>query len=338
MGLVSNAKALFDGRRIQHFTFTELTDKIFDPTPLIDNMVNQYQCADLYHYYTPQHINAPLLNVASSRFELLYNNFIDFAVENSCVNLKTAKKEWKTYFDDENKELLEKYTPKLFEKLYQERTSFRRENAENLIIDWVKNESIDQGIALLGSYGTGKSCFAKRIAYLCANLYLKGKLGRIPILIELKEFGSHQSISGLITHELVNRHGLSNGSFELFNSLNTAGRFLIILDGFDEMKQGMTLDSLLYNFYQLSLLNKNKAKVILCGRPTIFESQAEQTRILTGELQLDQTNEAKYIQVELTPFSIDEVCNFLINYTKLHKKKQLPKIRNFVNQLKNCCK
>ena len=33
-GIVPNARFLFDGRRFQHLTFTQLADKVFDPTPL----------------------------------------------------------------------------------------------------------------------------------------------------------------------------------------------------------------------------------------------------------------------------------------------------------------
>ena len=107
-------------------------------------------------------------------------------------------------------------------------------------------------IALLGTYGTAKSSFAKRIASRAAEAYSTGESHRIPLLIELRNFGSHQSIEGLITHTLINKHGYRNGSFSLFQKMNSLGKYFLILDGFDEMKQGMTRDALLCNFNELN--------------------------------------------------------------------------------------
>ncbi len=170
---------------------------------------------------------------------------------------------------------------------------------ESFVLAWLDRNDISVGPALLGNYGTGKSNFARRLAHLCAERYNINPLSRIPILIELKEFGAHQDVKGLITHELVNHHGVSNGSFELFQSMNESGRLVIILDGYDEMKEGMTIDSLLLKFIQLGSLTLPKSKVLLFGRPTIFESQSEQNRIFKGDSTLFGSGPAKYMRSRL---------------------------------------
>lgn len=332
--IVPDAKSLFDGRRLHHLTYTDLADKVLDPTPLVDNMVRQYSAGGLDKYYIPQAGYAPDLTLASTKFDLVYNEFIDFALAISASDLMTAKQSWKTYGGKRLRETISNYDQDLFEAILYERETRSQRPLEQFVKEWVENDGFGSGLALLGSYGTGKSSFAKRIAYLFATHYREHKTGRIPFLIELKEFGSHQDIRGLITHELVNRHRVPNGSFELFQSLNAAGRFLLILDGFDEMKQGMTIDSLIYNFYQIASLYVGRSKILLCGRPTIFESQEEQTRVFKGDLQLGATNTAKYIQVEIAAFSIDEVTEFLIKYTNVHNKQYSSEIKGFVKELK----
>jgi hypothetical protein len=332
-GIVPDARNVFDGRKLQHFTFADLTDKVLDPTPLIDNMVRQYSAGGLDKYYIPQWTYAPDLEVASSDFDLLYNEFIDFAVESAIDDLNTAKEEWRRYNGDNLKQLVDRYYQASFYKILAQRRNEVLQQLETLVLEWVNNDSIQQGLALLGSYGTGKSSFAKRLAFAVASSYRRDKVGRIPLLIELKEFGSHQDISGLITHELVNRHRVLNGSFELFQSLNAAGRILLILDGFDEMKQGMTIDSLIYNFHQISSLHNARSKILLCGRPTIFENQAEQTRVFKGDLQLGTTSLAQYIQINLAPFDTNEVGEFLLRYSMVHNKTHLERIKLFIEEL-----
>jgi predicted NACHT family NTPase len=123
---------------------------------------------------------------------------------------------------------------------------------EPLIDDWIANPDVQESIAILGSYGTGKSSFARKIAWSYARKFKSGETVRMPLLIELKEFGSHQDLRSLITGYLVNRHRVKNYSYELFRALNREGRFLVIFDGFDEMKLGMTLDALMFNFNEIN--------------------------------------------------------------------------------------
>jgi Cdc6-like AAA superfamily ATPase len=204
---------------------------------------------------------------------------------------------------------------------------------EEMVMTWANDESRRQ-IAVLGSYGTGKSTFARRIASRTASEYRKDNSRRIPFLIELKEFGSHQDIRGLITHELVNRHHVTNGSFEAFETFNRSGRLLLILDGFDEMKQGLTVDSLLYNFNQIFSLHEAKSKVRLCGRPTLFENESEQNRILSGRALSSVPSAARYINLQMAPPSGEEVCSILINFAEVNAPATLQHVRQFVDRLK----
>jgi NACHT domain len=308
-GVVANAKKLFNERRCQHLRFDELADQLFNPHPLIANLKRQYEESPLNFIYVEQHAYSPDLAFTAKHYEAIYNDFVDFAISNRTLDLETALKAWVRYGGESADDFARTYAKVDFVKCIDQRRYRESQGLVNIVDKWIESEP-SYPLALLGSYGTGKSSFARRISYILAERYISDPTSRIPFLIELKEFGSHQDIRGLVTHELVNRHGVSNGSFELFQSLNAAGRFVIVLDGFDEMKQGMTADSLLYNFNQLSQLSVGRSRVLLCGRPTLFESDTEQQKVLTGKLAGGTVN-AQYIQVEIAPFTVPESRQFL---------------------------
>ena len=80
-GIVPNAKKLFDDRRNQHLRFTELVDKVLDPTPLVENMSRQFSNDGLNDYYIQQSGFTPDLETVSQQYDLIYNDFIDFALD-----------------------------------------------------------------------------------------------------------------------------------------------------------------------------------------------------------------------------------------------------------------
>jgi hypothetical protein len=152
---------------------------------------------------------------------------------------------------------------------------------EDDIIHWVSQSDFTP-VAILGSYGMGKTTFAKRIAWRLASEDPLTPSHRIPILLSLSEISSDQSLPGLLGKALTAQSVVRNYSYDLFMRLNRAGRFLIILDGFDEMKHCLTWDSFCYNFAQINRLVQGRSKVIVLGRPNAFLNEEEQQYILHG--------------------------------------------------------
>ena len=332
-GVVAGAKPLFDDRQRQQLTWSQLANRLFDPMPLLENIRRQYLDSPLSKTYVEQHAIAPDMLFAAMHYDALFNDFIDLALEMGASTLRAAHGAWTAL--TESPPPLHLYKSVAFEQCIAHRKGERRVQLLQLVMSWIDAEGAEPSLALLGGYGTGKSSFSHHLAYTLAERHLENPLNRIPFLIELRDFGSHQDIRGLVTHELVNRHGVTHGSFELFQSLNAAGRFVIILDGFDEMKQGMTLDSLLYNFHQLGQLNVGNSRVILCGRPTLFESRAEQHRIMSGGGTLNQTKSARYIQLRMAPFSEDESCRFLERLAQTSEASAKSRILEFVSEFRD---
>ena len=334
-GIVANAKKCFDNKDTQHLLYSELLDRLLSPAPLIGDMQKQFTIDDLDKYYVETNCHKLDISFVSSNFHLVYNPFIDFAVEEG-IGFHKAVGLWERLAPDvRTAGLSNKYHEGLFNQVILARRGGDVVQLEPLISAWVEAEEISQAIAILGSYGTGKSSFAKKLAYDWARRYERGDTNRIPLLIELREFGFHQDIRGLITHELVNRHGVKYGSFECFNLLNQQGKFLLILDGFDEMKQGLSKDVLVFNFNELNKLYTSKSKIVLCGRPTVFASEGEQSSILSGSTETHFTHSVEYIQLNIAPFSTTDIFRFLKDYTNVKYKKNKETISDVIDELKD---
>jgi hypothetical protein len=99
------------------------------------------------------------------------------------------------------------------------------------ILAWL-DEPHANPMAIVGSYGEGKSTFALQLAMNLIKLGGTNRVSRIPIIVPLGEIVDEQSIDGLIGKLLASRHRVENYHFHLFSALNEQGRVLLIFDGF----------------------------------------------------------------------------------------------------------
>jgi Restriction endonuclease len=100
---------------------------------------------------------------------------------------------------------------------------------------WIESAS-NQPIAVWAGYGMGKASYAIFLASTLAAQFNANRSKRIPILIPLGDFYTAPRIDGLFANVLTNEYGVHGYNFNTFWNLHEAGRFIIILDGFDEMK------------------------------------------------------------------------------------------------------
>lgn len=138
-------------------------------------------------------------------------------------------------------------------------------------------------LAILGGYGAGKTSFAKRIISEFATDALNDPTKRIPIYIKLGMFTRYASIESIIAGMFGVEFPVAGFSVPTFLACNSRGRFLIICDGFDEMKHAMTWGDFRATISEINKLNEGKAKIILLGRPNAFLSTDEHVQILRGQ-------------------------------------------------------
>lgn len=155
------------------------------------------------------------------------------------------------------------------------------QDVEEVILDWIQSQ-VFAPVAILAGYGMGKTSFASRIAYVAGQAAKTDSSSRIPILVRLGDISAEQDLEGLFGRVLSANHVVRNYNFNLFLELNRRGKFLVILDGFDEMKHTMSWDQFRYNFYQINRLIDGQSKVLLMGRPSAFLSDAEYNFVLRG--------------------------------------------------------
>lgn len=176
-------------------------------------------------------------------------------------------------------------------------------------------------IAIVEGYGTGKTSIARHLTYKLAIRCLENGSGRIPIYVELGRLTSQQRLSGLFTALFATDHLITNFSYRLFRHMNAMGCFLVILDGFDEMKHLMTPSDFDFNFGELSQLVEGDARVILLGRPSAFSSGEERQYLLHGRRMLEgqigrDTDKPDYVEVRLQPFSKEQVAIFVERFLR----------------------
>jgi len=190
-----------------------------------------------------------------------------------------------------------------------------------LLLRWIEEED-SSPIAVLGGYGMGKSTLAKRLALELANMHASDSQSRIPILLRLEDISTHQRLDGLLGRQFTSDTVVSNYNFHIFLRLNEIGRFVIILDGFDEMKRTMTWESLRYNFSQLNGLVANQSKVVLLGRPSAFLSEGEYNEALHGRRKVLDSERMipgwpDYREFHLLPFDRAQIEEYIEKYILL---------------------
>jgi len=191
-------------------------------------------------------------------------------------------------------------------------------NLDEEIQLWLGNSAAPP-IALLGSYGSGKTTFLLHLAHLCAVRFQRQEFGRIPILLPLSEISSEQTLEGLLGRHFTYLHPAPGYSFDLFQSLNRLGSFVLLLDGFDEMKNAMTAAVFRYTFRELLRLVTPEAKVILTGRPTAFLTDDERQEFLhasrkKGYRKISIQDQPRFEEVFVAPFSEQEIDLFIHKY------------------------
>lgn len=152
---------------------------------------------------------------------------------------------------------------------------------EDAVRTWI-GEADALPLAIVAGYGKGKSTFACHLCAALAQEALNDQSRRAPVLVPLGEIVDEQSLEGLLGKVFASRAIVHGYNFGLFEKLNQAGLFVVIFDGFDEMKHGMTLGRFESMINELMRLDRGQAKLVVLGRDTAFHDDYEFKAIILG--------------------------------------------------------
>jgi len=177
------------------------------------------------------------------------------------------------------------------------------------------NEFLTKGeknhIFLLGEYGSGKTSFCKKYAHDLAMQYKTHRSGnRIPILVNLQDYGRIMNFHQFITDLLVNKFKLRNMDYDTFNTMNEAGLFLLVFDGFDEITQKVDTKTVRQNFEELAKAVVGKSKVLFTCRTEFFRSSSQMEELLSAAYVSSKLG-PKFEILYLRDFPEDKIKRFL---------------------------
>jgi hypothetical protein len=186
---------------------------------------------------------------------------------------------------------------------------------------WLEKDPPARPLAILAGYGMGKTTFARHLACTLAREAMLSPTARIPILLRLGDISSEQSLEGLLGKAFTATHVVKNYRFDVFMALNGLGRFVLLLDGFDEMKHTLSWSEFRFNAQQLNRLVRDNPKALLFGRPTAFLTDDEHRSALHGTyvtrgLVLREHDWPDYTEYSLIPFSREQIREFLEGYVE----------------------
>jgi hypothetical protein len=141
-------------------------------------------------------------------------------------------------------------------------------------------------IAIWAGYGMGKTSYARYLASVLAQKCLLDYGSRIPILLNLGDFTTAPDLETLVVSQLANFYGVRYFSAAAFRLLNARRRFVLILDGFDEMKFAMAPNDFNFISAQMRKTAAVNPRLLLLGRPDAVETDDEVRRLTSSKLHL----------------------------------------------------
>ncbi|MCP4105833.1 MAG: hypothetical protein GY749_09895, partial [Desulfobacteraceae bacterium] len=172
-------------------------------------------------------------------------------------------------------------------------------------------------MTLLGDFGTGKSSFSLYYFIVHAKRYLKDKTQRIPLFVSLKDYPKKLNLQTFIRNEFSEKFGLSFSS-AIFQNLALQGKFLLFVDGFDEMVSMANKDETIENFKELTKLSfenlqfmtlsqeTRKNKIFMTCRTHYFFTETQEQAILKADYTVLYRNYATKSQYQVTRINIKE--------------------------------
>jgi uncharacterized protein YjbI with pentapeptide repeats len=180
------------------------------------------------------------------------------------------------YVKDSLKAFIKDYEKEEIYQRYIDLTGKIKEINHNIVEYLLKEIHKENALyTIFGDFGTGKSTILNKMCYEVSKMYLSDKSTKIPLLIELKDFYNNKDILSFVYNAFHKQYHSIEVLPEIIMNEIKEGKFLLLLDGFDEMSAQISIESRFENFNKLSDLLKSKSKCILTCRSSYFITHEE---------------------------------------------------------------
>lgn len=132
----------------------------------------------------------------------------------------------------------------------------------------------DSAVIVFADYGGGKTTALQRMKALAADAAVRDPEAAIPILFTLKDFGENRELNAFVHDTLQRELGFTVPS-DVFWNLLSRRRFLLLLDGLDEVTLRVDRDLRADLLRRLSPLLFGRSPSILTTRPSYFATADE---------------------------------------------------------------
>jgi predicted NACHT family NTPase len=196
-------------------------------------------------------------------------------------------------------------------------------NGFTFIEEWLLDPQ-RKHLSLLGDFGTGKTSFARKLAYNMAKA-LKKEPGkhRITFLVNLRECETPFNLRNFL-HDQLKSNEVKPADAKTFLELLAGGHILLIFDAFDEIADVSSEADVLSNFKELNHAVKDNAKVILISRTHYFKDKDEVDRILKKQGTKRISDRAATVYQEISGKSAYEIVS-LKEFSDRHVQEYLQK-------------
>jgi hypothetical protein len=188
---------------------------------------------------------------------------------------------------------------------------------EKRVLKWIDgklrtNKDIDNGMVIIGGYGTGKSSFCWHLAYTLITMKHK----RQPIIIELKDFVGQDKLrlAGFLEVKLE-EDGVKAIKIAKLKKWAELGRLVFIFDGFDEMASRS--DERVKQRY-IGWINEwasiSNNKVLVTTRPEFFYDRYSEREIFD--------NWRRVYPYMLNPAQIEQYLKIRLNWYNQHEARR----------------
>jgi hypothetical protein len=129
-------------------------------------------------------------------------------------------------------------------------------------------------LCLLADFGSGKTTFLLHVFHCLATRYLDGERTLIPLFIPLRDYYDSPTADHLI-EKFFSRECGALIDVRAFHGLLARGKFILLLDGYDEMGASTLVSDRKAHYLKLAALVARGRKAIVTCRPAYFPKKQE---------------------------------------------------------------